>query len=85
MQSLKLLHPIVLEELHLQENNYLTFDFGTGVKITRNIAQYALHHVTYADAKFEVATANSLGRDAITSKYIICLLTVTLGSRSNEI
>ena len=36
--------------------HYLTFD--RGVKITRNVTQYPLNHVTYAPAKFEVATSN---------------------------
>ena len=32
-----------------------------GVKVTRNVAQYPLHHVTYLATKFEVATSNGLG------------------------
>ena len=31
---------------------------------TRNVAQYPLHHVTYAPLKFEVAMSNGLGGDA---------------------
>ena len=27
-----------------------------GVKVTRNVAQYPLYHVTYSATKFEVAT-----------------------------
>ena len=64
LQSLKLLHPKV-EEMHLKENTV----FDLGVKVTQNIAQYPLHHVTYAAPKFEVATSNSLGGDAFTRKY----------------
>ena len=30
------------------------FDIDLGVKVTWNIAQYPLHHVTYVPAKFEV-------------------------------
>ena len=41
----------------------MTFDFG--VKVTQNVAQYPLHHVTYAAPKFEVATSNGLGGDAL--------------------
>ena len=41
------------------------------VKNTWNGAQYPLHHVTYATAKFEVATSNSLGKDVFTRKYSI--------------
>ena len=54
----------VLEEMHLQEN--IIFD-----KVTRNVAQYPLHHVTYSAIKFEVATSNRLGGDTFTRKYII--------------
>ena len=39
--------------------------------IARNIAQYPLHHVTYAPAEFKVATSNGLGGDAFTGKSII--------------
>ena len=42
--------------MHLQENTL----------VTRNVAQYPLHHVIYAASKFEVATTNSLGRDTFT-------------------
>ena len=35
--------------------------------------------LTKASAKFEVATSNRLGGDAFTRKYIISLLTLTLG------
>ena len=44
--------------------HYLTFDLG--VKVTRNVAQYPLHHVIYASTKYEVATSNGLGGDTIT-------------------
>ena len=47
---------------------YLTFDLG--VKVTQNVAQYPLHHVTYSDTKFEVARSNHLG-DTFTRKYMI--------------
>ena len=53
--------------MHLQENSYLTFDLR--VKVTRNVAQYPLHHVTiYSATKFEDATSNSLGGDTLTRK-----------------
>ena len=45
---------------------YLTFDLDLGVKVTRNVAQYPLHHVTYSPTKFEVATSNGLGGDTFT-------------------
>ena len=45
----------------------LTFYLDLG-KVTRNIAQYHLHHPTYAPAKFDFATSwNSLGGYAFTS------------------
>ena len=39
--------------VHLQENSL--FGHGLGFKVTQNVAQYPLHHVTYTAAKFEVA------------------------------
>ena len=45
---------------------YLTFDLDLWVKVTRNVAQYPLHHVTYSPTKFEVATSNGLGGDTFT-------------------
>ena len=65
-QNLKLLLPKVYEEMHLQEIYYLTLDLDLGVKVTRNVTQYPLHHVIYASTKFEVATSNGLGEDTIT-------------------
>ena len=50
---------------------YLTFDLDLGVKVTQNVAQYPLHHVTYPATKFEVARSNGLGGDTFTRKYII--------------
>ena len=45
---------------------YLTFDLDLGVKVTQNVAQYPLHHVTYLATKFEVAMSNCLGGDTFT-------------------
>ena len=39
--------------------------------VTRNVAQYPLHHVTYSATTFEVAMSNPLGGDTFTRKYII--------------
>ena len=44
----------------------MTFNLDLGVKVTRNVAQYPLHHVTYSDTKFEVATSNGLEGDTFT-------------------
>ena len=57
----------VEEEMHLQENSI--FDLDLGVKVTQNVAQYPLHHVTYTATKFEVATSNRLGGETFTRKY----------------
>ena len=46
--------------------HYLTFDLDLGVKVTQNVAQYHWLHVTYAQAKNEVATSKSLWGDAFT-------------------
>ena len=62
LQSLKLLRLTVSEVIHLQENTI----FDLGVNVTRNVAQYPLHHVTYSTTNFEVATSNGLGGDTFT-------------------
>ena len=67
-QSLMLLHPMVKEKMHLQENTL--FDLDLGVKVTQNVAQYPRHHVTYAPPKFDIATSHGWGEDAFTRKYI---------------
>ena len=69
LQSSKLIHLEFEEEMHLQENTVFNLDLGANV--TQNVAQYPLHYVTYAAAKFKVATSNSLGGDTFTRKYII--------------
>ena len=48
--------------MHLQENTL----FDLGVNVTRNVAQYHLHHVAYAATQFEVASSNGLGGDTFT-------------------
>ena len=45
-------------------NAFTLFDLG--VKVTQDVAQYPLHHVTYSDTKFEIAMSNGLGGDAFT-------------------
>ena len=47
---------MVKEEMHLQE--ITLFDLDLGFKVTQNVAQYPLHHVTWLRPKFEVATSN---------------------------
>ena len=36
----------------------LTFDLHIGVNVTRKVAQYPPHHVTYSATKCEVTTSN---------------------------
>ena len=45
--------------MHLQERTL--FDLDLQVKVTLNVAQCPLHHVTYAPTEFEVATSKALG------------------------
>ena len=49
-----LLHPMVKEKIRLQEN--VLFDLDLGVKAIQNVAQYLRHRVSYAPAKFDIAT-----------------------------
>ena len=56
LQLLKLLRPTVKAQMHLQENT--VFDLDLGIKVTQDVAQHPLHNVTYAFAKFVVATFN---------------------------
>ena len=44
--------------MHLQENTL--FDLDLQVKVTQNVAQYPLHHVTYAPTEFEVTRRRSI-------------------------
>ena len=68
LQNLKLLRPTVLEKMHLQESTL--FDLDLQVKVTLNVAQCPLHHVTYAPTEFEVTTSKALGGEAFT-RYTI--------------
>ena len=67
--SLKLLCPMVKEEMHLQENTL--YDLDLVVNVTQNVVQYPANHLPFAPDKYEVATPNSLGEDGFTRKYII--------------
>ena len=60
---------MVTEVLHIQENTL--YDLDLVVKVTQNVAQYPLNHMTYAPSKFEIATSNSFGEGGFTRKYII--------------
>ena len=47
------------------------FDLDLQVKVTLNVAQCPLHHVTYAPTEFEVTTSKALGGEAFTRKFNI--------------
>ena len=64
----EVVHPKLEEYMHLQEMKVLSCNW---VKVTQDVAQYPLHHVTYAPTKFEVVTSKGLGGGAFTTKYII--------------
>ena len=64
LQSLKLLRQRFRRRSIYKKIQYLTFDLG--VKFTRNVTQYPLHHVTYLTTMFEVATSTGLGVDTFT-------------------
>ena len=57
--------------MHLQESTL--FDLDLQVKVTLNVAQCPLHHVTYAPIEFEVATSKALGGEAFTRNSIFDL------------
>ena len=52
--------------MHLQEN--ILCDLDLVVKVTQNVVNGPPNHMTYAPAKFQVATSNSLGEDGFTRK-----------------
>ena len=60
---------MVKEEMHLQENTLygLTLVSRSYIMLSSTLQ----NHMTYAPAKFKVATSNSLGEDAFTRKYIV--------------
>ena len=57
--------------MHLQESTL--FDLDLQVKVTLNVAQCPLHHVTYAPTEFEVTTSKALGGEAFTRNSIFDL------------
>ena len=69
LQSVKLICPTVRRRCICKKILYLAFDFHLGVNVTQNVAQYHLHHATYATAKFEVATSNGWEEYALTRKF----------------
>ena len=55
--------------MHLREN--ILNDLDLQVKVTRNVSQCPLHHVTYAPTEFEVTTSKALGGETFTRKFNI--------------
>ena len=51
----------------------MTFELDLGVKVTQNVAQYLLHHVTYVPTEFEVTTSKDLGGEALQENSIFDL------------
>ena len=58
-------------KFEIATSNSLGEDALTKVKVTLNIAQCPLHHVTYAPTEFEVTTSKALGGEAFTRKFNI--------------
>ena len=44
----------MVNKMHYQEKTLFDLD----PKVTQNVAQYPRHHVTYAPAKFDIATSH---------------------------
>ena len=57
--------------MHLQRS--ALFDLELQVKVTLNVAQCPLHHVTYAPTEFEVTTSKALGGETFTRNSIFDL------------
>ena len=68
LQSFELLRPTSKEKyiINFDLKCCSVFDLVSG-----NVAQYPLHHVTSAPAKFGNAMSKGLGGDALTRKYMI--------------
>ena len=64
--------------------HYLIFDLDLVVNVPQNIAQYPLHHVTYAPENLETAMSNGSWGDEFTRKCIIWFLILTLWSMSHK-
>ena len=57
--------------MHLQQS--ALFDLELQVKVTLNVAQCPLHHVTYAPTEFEVTMSKALGGETFTRNSIFDL------------
>ena len=65
--------------MHLQE--ITLYDLDLVVNVTQNV-QYPPNHMTYAPAKFEVATSNRIGEEYIYKN--VHYMTLTLESRLHK-
>ena len=61
--------PMLKKKIHLQENTL--FDLDLRVKVTRNLAQCPLHHVTYAPTEVEVTMSKAKEGEVFTRKFNI--------------
>ena len=61
--------PLLRRRCIYKKIHYSTLTFW--VKVTRNVAQCPLHHVTYAHIQLEVTTSKGLGREVFTRKFNI--------------
>ena len=64
---MKLLCPMVLEKMHLQESALFELDHT-------NVTMYPPHHAIYAPAGFEVTLSKGLGGYAFTRKTLLDLI-----------
>ena len=58
--------------MHLQENTLFDLAFGVKVKVTRNVARYLLHHVTYSGTKFEDVMSYTTARVFVLRIRVSC-------------
>ena len=68
--------------MHLQESTL--FDLDLPVKVTLNVAQCPMHHVTYAPTKFEVTTSKALGGEALYKKIQYLTFDLDLGVKVTQ-
>ena len=68
--------------MHLQESTL--FDFDLQFKVTLNVAQCPLHHVTYAPTEFEVTTSKGFRRRSIYKKIQYLTFDLDLGVKVTQ-
>ena len=68
--------------MHLQESTL--FDLDLQVKVTLNVAQCPLHHVTFAPTEFEVTTSKASGGEAFTKKIQYLTFDLDLGVKVTQ-